>query len=465
MIRTTMDARRLATASALLTGAIIAASCGAMDDRVEVVRIAAPDDAAMTGDGTGDALADAAACPGAGCAAPCPYGDVTTIEGKVYGPNGLLPIFNAIVYIPTAPLAPIVHGPTCDRCGAVSGDPVAAAITNSSGEFTLKKNVPDGKDVRLVVQSGKWRREVRIPEVHRCQKNVLADPNLTRLPKNQSEGDLPRIAVTTGVCDNLACLFPKLGVDASELGVATDGVAKSVHLYRGGFVGPSGGPPAMTDVEALWSDATKLGAYDMVLMSCECSENLANKGGSATGAPFGVVTDYLNAGGRILASDLSHVWLKYSTDPALAAIATTGGPPVGVSSTIYFKAGFSKGASLSSWWTENAKDGPAVHVRAAHASVTAIDAKAVAWAGDSDPGARIFSVTTPLSAAPAARCGRAVQFDTHLVQSSMDPVNAGYPASCFPSYQPAQYLLPFFLFELGSCIQDDSAAPAPPKTK
>jgi hypothetical protein len=100
-----------------------------------------------------------------------------------------------------------------------SGHPIASALSDAQGRFRID-NVPVGKDVPLVVQVGKWRRQVIVPEVLPCQDNPLTAPQMTRLPRNRKEGDLPRVAVTTGVCDPLSCTIAKLGVDRAELGVS-----------------------------------------------------------------------------------------------------------------------------------------------------------------------------------------------------------------------------------------------------
>src|SRR5262245_12668930 len=53
----------------------------------------------------------------------------TTLVGTVSDPAGKNPIYNAIVYVPNAPLAPLKSGATCDRCGSVlSGSPITTAL-------------------------------------------------------------------------------------------------------------------------------------------------------------------------------------------------------------------------------------------------------------------------------------------------------------------------------------------------
>lgn len=168
------------------------------------------------GFGGGDA-GKSTACVGLQCQQKtCGGGGDTTVTGTVFAPSGKLPLYNAIVYVPNTTPDPLTHGATCDKCGAVTGNPVVTALSNPDGTFTLK-NVPVGKDIPLVIQIGKWRRQVTIPEVAECTETKLTDPELTRLPRKQSEGDMPKIALTTGGCDKLGCMLPKVGIDASEM--------------------------------------------------------------------------------------------------------------------------------------------------------------------------------------------------------------------------------------------------------
>ena len=133
---------------------------------------------------------------------------------------------------------------------------------------------------------------------------------------------MPHIAVTTGPCDQLGCLLPKLGIDTAELGAAGDG--KAITYYVGysfppmAVVTPAYGPTNMTPATDLWNDETRLGLYDLALLSCECTENLDTKSAMS----FTVMNNYLNKGGRIFGSHYFYVWLKYSPDSALTSALT-----------------------------------------------------------------------------------------------------------------------------------------------
>src|SRR5207248_795709 len=132
---------------------------------------------------------DAKHCVGLECQQKdCPAGAETTVTGTFYAPNGKLPLYNGIIYVPNSDPDDLPVGAECDVCGAVTGAPVVTALSDSSGKFTLS-HVPVGKDIPLIVQIGKWRRQTKLPEVKACQENKITDPELTRLPKNQLEGN------------------------------------------------------------------------------------------------------------------------------------------------------------------------------------------------------------------------------------------------------------------------------------
>jgi hypothetical protein len=129
-------------------------------------------------------------CQGLQCQqVTCPAGGTTSISGIVYAPNGTLPLSNATVYVPTTDVKAFTAGAACQRCDdALSGNPLVVTTTDSFGKFTLG-NMPVGTNIPVVVQIGKWRRQIVIPSVGQCVDTPLTTAE-TRMPKNQSEGDI-----------------------------------------------------------------------------------------------------------------------------------------------------------------------------------------------------------------------------------------------------------------------------------
>jgi hypothetical protein len=409
-------------------------------------------------------------CEGLRCQqVSCPAGGDTTVSGVVYAPNGVLPLYNVIVYVPNLKPLPLKAGVTCDKCGSIaSGDPITTALTNHKGEFTLK-NVPVGTNIPLVIQLGKWRRQVTIPAVKECTINPVSDKNLTRLPKNKSEGDIPKIAVTVGGCDKLSCMLPKIGLDASEFGV--DGSAASVHFYApGGGTGFGvGGPAGMKDARTLWSNAAKLKEYDIAIFSCECSERPDTK----DTASFAAVNEYLNAGGRIFTTDFQYLWYKNSPDPAMKSVmGIPGGAPSGVN-PVDLITSFPKGKALADWlaYVDPASTPGKVQCDYVFGNFTPADpAKAQTWATSAGSfGApmgvnpRFVTINTPVGKPVESQCGKAVHLDAHINQT--DTIDTTFPAGCKSAIKQGEKAFAFFFFDLASCIQKEGDPPAPPPIK
>ncbi len=406
---------------------------------------------------------DAKHCTGLECQqVDCPAGSDTTVTGTVYAPNGKLPLYNGIVYVPNADPEDLPVGATCDVCGAVTGDPVVTALSDATGKFTLS-HVPVGKDIPLVIQIGKWRRQVKLPEVKSCQENAITDPELTRLPKNQSEGNMPHIALTTGGCDSLGCMLPKVGIDPSEFGTESDGPSKAIHIYKGsGGGGPNSAPEAGT---ALWNDSKKMMQYDMLILSCECSEALESKGGSNHAAHFGEMTDYLTAGGRIFTTDFMYTWYKYSPNGDLSTIgdipggAPIGGDPMSIDTT------FAKGKALGDWLQAVGVSPSNVSADAIYSNIHSLDpARTQTWANSPNPqGPRVFTVNLPIGLPVEQQCGRGVHIDAHV--NNTDTVGESYPSGCNTALKPSENMLAFFFFDLASCLSDDKQPPKPPNVQ
>jgi hypothetical protein len=394
----------------------------------------------------------------------------------VYAPNGTLPIYNALVYVPNAPLPPFPPGLACDRCGSLPpGEPVVSAVTDARGEFQLK-NVPVGDDIPVVIQVGKWRRQFVVPNVEACSETALTDAEQTRLPRNRSEGDMPRIAVTTGTCDNLVCLIEKLGIDPDEWGIA--GEDKAVTFYRGKlqtwdpyfdtrFAGLLDG---MTDADELWADYETLSSYDVSLFSCECEEALDNKGTAA----YDAVTRYLAAGGRVFGTDYQYVWYQNTADPNWESAATVpGAPPDGApvagETTIELDTSFPKGKALADWLAVIAPDNTYGEVTSAEVFDNFSGARAnVAQVWGSSPVSahpRFITVNQPAGLPVAEQCGKSVHLDAHITQLSPAEFT-DFPDSCGTELRNGEQVLAFFFFDLAACIQEDSKpVVAPPTTE
>ena len=187
---------------------------------------------------------------------------------------------------------------------------IATAITDAAGHFKLD-NVPVGNDIPLVIQVGKWRRQLKVPTVAQCVDTPLAEADI-RLPKKKAEGDLPQMAITTGGADVMECLLRKIGVDDSEF-TMPDAPGR-VHFYAGSPGGAStthqfaaaNGGGTFPGATAFWSDKANLLKYDIVILSCEGDTYPAEKPDAALKAMY----DYANAGGRLFASHWHRFWFN-----------------------------------------------------------------------------------------------------------------------------------------------------------
>lgn len=390
----------------------------------------------------------------------CEGGATTAIEGDVYDPAGKTKLYNVFAYVPNAELEPFVVGASCERCGKVSGDPIAAALSDERGHFRIE-GVPAGDDIPLVLQVGKWRRKIIIPHVAPCTTTTLLDHE-ARLPGRRSEGDMPRIAVVTGAFDELACLFNRIGVHAAEYTPPTG--EGHVHVYRGVGGGDhtlGGAKPAAE----LWNDATTLSKYDMVVLACEGQEyDDLDFGGNKTASSREAMREYLAKGGRVFASHYHYTWFKDSPAADLRGIATWNEPTSAYGhEDLKVDTSFPKGAAFASWLVNVGAsttpgllpvDNPAANVAEVNSAV------AQRWLYG-EKGVSYVSFNTPVGVPADQQCGRAVLSDVHVSgELGSKPV----PGECGAlDLTPQELALEFMLFDLAACVMPDSVRPSAPK--
>jgi hypothetical protein len=490
-------------ASALVIGF---SGCGGQVDRGDVGPDATADspgppgalDASFASDVLGDRASacdgcdlpdsHAAPCPRVGPGPPqgpldcavnmnCPNGGHTSLSGTVRDPAGRNPLYDIVVFVPDGrdELAPIPSGVSvCNACSSPIGGFVSATLTDATGAFRLL-DVPTGTNVPLVLQVGKWRRAVTVPVVADCEDTTLS-ADLTRLPRNRSEGDMPQMAVLTGGCDNLACFLRSVGIDAAEFSAPHGG--GRVDVYQGVGGAPLSGGTAgdcTTAACPLWDRKESLEAYDKVLLGCECAEHNETKPASALLA----MHDWLNEGGKIFATHSQLTWLK-NGPPDFAGIANwTDGPSSGAVGPFAIDMSFPHGKTMAQWLANvggaDANGFGFLTPADVSTSVTTVGPDAIDWINDTATASEtggvasgdvtLWSVPTPLAptdGGPRISCGAAYPTDIHAGgpqalrpgagASSVAPV----PAICDGGPLTAEEeALEFLFFDDAVCVSDD----------
>ncbi len=455
-----------------LLGFFASAGCSA---RSPVSSFDAPDATAPApapadaGPGADDAsfgpTSDSPACVGLGCKrVKCAGGKTTNLSGTIYDPAGKVPLYNVIVYVPNAALAPLKEGTTCDRCGVIaSGSPLVTALTDSAGHFTLK-DVPVGTDVPLVMQIGKWRRKIGV-KVDACTDNTVNDATLTRLPRNATEGDLPRIALVQGGADPLECLLRKIGIDDTEFTLPSG--TGHVHLHQG-FGGNAKYPLA----QDLWSDAKALAKYDVLALACEGNEHAETKPQAAIDA----IHEYAGAGGRIFASHYHYYWFKNGA-PDFAGVAEFNSMLPVFGTSFLIDTTFPKGAAYGAWLKNvgAAPFGDHIELEDVRQDIGTVNPKtSQRWiyldkTSSTVESDKYFSFNTPVAAKPEDQCGRVVFSDVHVSTTgtsghTTDQNGQEFPAGCITTaLSDQEKALEFLFFDLTACVQTDSATPEAPK--
>jgi len=431
----------------------------------------------------------------------CIAGLTSSISGIVYDPAGNNPLYNVFVYIPNGTPTAFVSGATCDKCAdALSGYPLVQTVSNEKGEFKLD-NVPVGTDIPLVIQTGKWRRQVKITTRACIDTPIVKD--LTRLPRTKAEGDIPKIALSTGGFDTLECLLRKVGIADSEFTNPT-GTGR-VNLYKGqpatGSTAAAGkydaalGGANFPDSTTLWASLSSLQKYDVTLLGCEGNTFTATK----TAANLRAMYDYVNIGGRVFASHYHHYWVSSNTNGTGTGAWSTLATWIYPSPGMYYKypsnpyylyipekivTTFPKGMSMASWLLNIGGSGvyPAgsgypsglgtLTVYDGKNSVKSYDsARVTEWIYSLDTqlsstlasiprATQYMSFNAPVGATSTSQCGRFVFSDIHV--SSGDRGTA-FPSECKSTgMSPQEKALEFMLFDLSSRVCDDKLTAPPP---
>jgi hypothetical protein len=406
----------------------------------------------------------------------------TTVSGFVLDPAGKNPLYDVIVYVPNAPVQPFSPDVACDQCGSLpSGSPLVAALTGPDGKFVLS-HVPTGGNIPVVLQLGKWRKQVTVPYVTACQDTLMDDPMLMRLPAKQSEGDMPMIAVATGGCDPFECLLRKIGIDDSEF--TDQGGTGRVQVFKG--AGGASISASTVPAAQLWASQA-LTDFDLVINACECSEEPTEKPQSS----IDNLVSYANAGGRLFNTHYHYYWIDptkitsqppVATNPAWQSTALFIPEQDGTSSIDGFvDQTFPKGDAFAQWLVNvSASTNIGIFpIDQARYNAQTVYPPSTLWVNNPNTGETDttgnallhYTFNTPVGLPPNFQCGKVLYSDFHVVSTAEGgdggtSSGATFPAECDTQpMSPQELALEFMLFDLSACIQEDSQAPQPPPTQ
>lgn len=398
----------------------------------------------------------------------CANGATTSVSGTVYDPAGRVPLYNVVVFVPNDKLEPLKNGASCETCdGNFSGKPIAVGLTDAAGKFKVD-DVPVGKDIPLVIQVGKWRRQITVPQVTACIDTPMTDKNLTRLPKNKGEGDLPKIAIATGGSDALECLVRKIGIEDSE--VTPESGTGHVNLfagYRASTTMQVGGQSVtLPTTDSLWSSLPKMMGYDVMLMACEGSDNV-----SRTTEEYANVQGYADQGGRIFGSHFHNGWINPENTPTYPAVVKFASGAHGFTTdiTTHVDTTFPKGKAFGEWLSNvgaSPTAGQLVLKGAEHTVDAVTPGMAQQWIYGDDttnkkPMVQYFSFTAPVG---QKECGRMLFSDLHVSAGGGDTTKVPYPTGCnMNELSPQEKALEFMFFDLSSCVQKEDQEVVPPE--
>ncbi len=425
----------------------------------------------------------------------------TRVRGVVRDPAGALPLPNVFVFLREGPLAALPQGPAADTCATIltggvgGGLPDVRVTTGIDGSFDLQlpSGYPNGTPVPIVIQAGRWRREITVTANCGTVNVPAAD---SRLPKNHLEGNIPQFAVITGNSDTTECLLLKMGIDPSEF-THPSGTGR-VHMYYAGFYrngenpAPQLAPGVAVEGRALVGQdpavvpTAPLNDHSILVTPC-----VGSLKGDATAAvrPFYPtdqevlnVRNFVNKGGRLFTTHLSDMWLDHVPDAggamqdiypgAVNWIANMVGDSGNISGTAEGEIMLAppRAQQFRDWMASppvlGLNGGGRVNFVEQRKRALSPGALGTGWLRNykallPDPYYHHITFDTPIS--NPVKAGRVVYFGSHVAAVSYRRTSgATFPANCTgAALDSGEKALEYMLFDLAACVGASPPAPAP----
>ena len=436
------------------------------------------------------------------------------LTGRILDPAKRRAVYGAAVYVPSTAVGAL-SGPNvkCDTCQNIYGGlpALASATTDVDGTFRLQ-GVPAGVSFPLIIQLGRFRRQVTVTAIPACGTAALPAAQ-AHLPATKAKAvaydtmtdtanpDMPLIAMVTGSGDATECLLARMGIAVSEFTAPGGGGAVEMYEYKQanglqggastGWAGRGATFPGSGAADALLATAANINKYNALIVPCPSQQ----AGSAPTAAMQTNLANWLDAGGRLFSShvpveDFIHKPVGNANDSVATwsqADQWGGNPPDSTDRSVNGNAltddinlGFPKGVGMATWlqqsWAAPAGPGGApppygkLPLPDYRHDVASVAANTTSWisgkstGGSSGAGVtqhNILSFDTPRANPPASQCGRAVLPFMHVSSNS----TSSFPAECgtVPNALTGQELaFEFMMWEAMTCLAPSTVPPVSP---
>ncbi len=240
-----------------------------------------------------------------GC--PEPPSPDATLTGTVYGPNGVIPVSGALVYVSDNEPAGIPQEVYCAECELLGCDD-RSTLTDADGSFSLPLSAGPGK--YLVVQKGQF---LRITPYDVPAGVTAVNDAFTSLPaeNNPAAGEyIPLIAVGNGSYDRIEDALGKFGLGDTSIAAMEERLVpgtEQFHLWDNGEDPEYEGFVSQGTFEELVSDPELLAQYHIIFVPCSYDDYV---GALSNPANVDNIRNWVAAGGRWYVADWSNEWLQ-----------------------------------------------------------------------------------------------------------------------------------------------------------
>lgn len=199
---------------------------------------------------------------------------------------------------------PFPRGVVCDSCGAIASEvPLLRVIAGADGKFSLNLDpIKKQSTFYLTVRKARFRKVSPGVAVTACG-SVALNTSQTSLPKSSLEGDVPKIAISSGNRDHLEKVVDAMGI--------TD-----YDCYKG--LAPSSTSDTCTanrTLGQLMGDLNALKGYGLIFISCSVSDPYAPKTNSDTTAQN--LKTWVELGGKLVVTDDSFDFVEQTFPDAI----------------------------------------------------------------------------------------------------------------------------------------------------